>query len=496
VPPRTTPSDARISRYPDDEWLDEPRFSATIPTRSRALRWLVLLIVLGLLGMVAAVFGRKYAGGVKQLVAGGASSTAAGDSRARLILDEGERALSDGDLENAKESFDKASVLAERDPRALIDVARLAAVRADLDWLRARLLADDPLVLASARRQLQESTQRAKKAIERAQAVSPEDNVLMRTYVDVLRIAGDRTGARLLVPKLAAIAQQPETAYALAALDLEEEAPSWPAILDRLRLAATAEGNLMRARSALVFALVRAGNVAEARTELDKIIAAPRPSPLLGELRAFVARAATPAADAAAAEDAAKRDAREVAAVRGNEEPFAPAGAGAAAGGAAAGGAGDFRTMLAQAAQAQAAHDYAKAEDLYRSALANGGDTEALAGLGDCARARGNSAQARSYYERVLAANPHYLPAMTSLADIRWESGDRAGAVALYRELVDTAPSGAVASRARERITQVETAKAAPAPRSTPSPTPTGGSAGGSGLPSGVDTSDLPGFKR
>jgi tetratricopeptide (TPR) repeat protein len=160
----------------------------------------------------------------------------------------------------------------------------------------------------------------------------------------------------------------------------------------------------------------------------------------------------------------------------------------------------DFRSLLQQAAQAQASRDYARAEELYRSALAHGGDTEALAGLGDVSRAQGKRDQARSYYEQVLSRNPQYLPALAALADIKWDSGDRAGASALYRQVVDVSPSNALATRARERIAQSEGAApkaAAAAPERAPAPPATASSPGkGSEVPPDIDTSDLPGFKR
>src|SRR5439155_1763919 len=79
------------------------------------------------------------------------------------------------------------------------------------------------------------------------------------------------------------------------------------------------------------------------------------------------------------------------------------------------------------------------------------GDTEALGGLGDVARARGNPSLARTYYEKVLANNPHYLPALAALADIKWDAGDRAGAAKLYREVVDTSSEGPLAERPKPR---------------------------------------------
>ena len=51
--------------------------------------------------------------------------------------------MADGNLERAQEAFDKASALAEHDPRVLLDEARVAAAKADIPWLKMRLLPPD-----------------------------------------------------------------------------------------------------------------------------------------------------------------------------------------------------------------------------------------------------------------------------------------------------------------------------------------------------------------
>ena len=470
-----------------NDWQNEPRFS--VPSmRSRALRWVVLLVMLGMLGVAGATVGRKYLAGAMRA----APASQGNEGRVDKLLEDGNRALTDGDLETAKESFDKASVLAERDPRVLVDLARLDAARADTDWLKVRLLSSDqPDVLAAGKRQAQQSADRALRAADRATEVMPDDPKVARVKIDALRLGGNLLGARALVVKVGAIAAQPETAYVLAALDLAEPTPSWPAVLDRLK-AAAGESNLGRARAALVYALVRSGDVIGARAELEKMSAATHPYPLLPELRALAGSAGRAPAGPAVEVDAGKR---------ATPSPAAPEARAAAEPGRSEGDAppaGDYRALIQRAAQASSSGDYAKAETLFKAALAKSpGDTEALAGLGDVARARGNASLARSYYERVLAQNPHYLPALTALADLRWESGDRQGAAKLYRQLLDSAPEGPLTQRARDHIAQVEAAgggKApkpaaperapAPAPASTPAGTPE------------IDTSDLPGFKR
>ncbi len=467
----------------EQDWFGEPRFSNSPGARSRALRWLVVLILLGLIGVAGATVGRKYIA----MVIRPSPALPETEGRVETLLDEGERALGDGDLDTAKEAFDKASALAEREPRVLIDLARLEAVRADDDWLKVRVLsADLPDALAAAKRQAQQSAQRALRAAEKAAEVAPDDPRTARAKIDALRLTADLGTARTLVPRVGGIAAHPETAYVLAALDLSEESPTWPAVLDRLKTAAAGESNLQRARGALVYALVRSGDLQLAKSELDKIAAGARPHPLLPELKAFVARAS---GLGAAEVDAGKRDSGATAAAVDARVPqAAPAGEGA--------GGGDFRSILQQATQAAAARNYDRAEQLYRVALAkNPGDTEALAGLGDVARARGNPSLAKSYYERVLAANPHYLPSLAALADVKWEGGDRAGAVKLYRDILDTTSEGTLANRARDRIAQAESpSKPAtrPARPSEPTPPPSPPPA----EPPEIDTSDLPGFKR
>src|SRR5204862_4641486 len=132
------------------------------------------------------------------------------EGRVDSLLDDGDRALSDGDLETAKESFDKASALAERDPRVLIDLARLDAARADVDWLKVRLLGtDQPEVLAAAKRQAQQTSQRVLRLADTAAEVAPDGPRVARVKIDALRLTGDLAGARMLVARGGAIAGQP-----------------------------------------------------------------------------------------------------------------------------------------------------------------------------------------------------------------------------------------------------------------------------------------------
>jgi predicted Zn-dependent protease len=145
--------------------------------------------------------------------------------------------------------------------------------------------------------------------------------------------------------------------------------------------------------------------------------------------------------------------------------------------------------------------DLAHAEQLYQSVLdEQPGNTEALSGLGDVAKARHNPALAAQMYDRVLNANPSYLPAILASADQKWDAGDRKGALILYHRLLDQAGANSgFGARAAARIAQVEAsgnggvntvvapvapvdlAPARPDPPSTPPPD--------------IDTTDLPGAK-
>jgi len=96
---------------------------------------LVLLLAMGVVGWAVA---KPY------LVAHEAGTAAAQvDPRTRSFLAEGEKAMADGSLDVAQEDFDKASALSERDSRVLLDEARIAAAKADIPWLRLRLLPPD-----------------------------------------------------------------------------------------------------------------------------------------------------------------------------------------------------------------------------------------------------------------------------------------------------------------------------------------------------------------
>ncbi len=361
------------------------------------------------------------------------------DPKAQKLVDDADRALTDGDLDGAKENADKASVLADKDPRVLLIVNRVANARADQAWLRVELLppnAGEPLTLA--KKDLADLANKARAASDQASAAAPDDPATTRAKIDAMRIAGDVAGARGLVSKIASIASQPETSYVLAALDLSEPAAPSAQVLARLREAADAERGLGRARAALVFALARSGDAAGARKEIERLLTLPRPYPLLQPLREYVDR--TPTTTPAASADGGSVAVVDV----GNLPPTATGGPGVVS--------SDPRVLLTQAEGAKGKGDYEKAKTLYGKVLElNATDSEALSGLGEIAYAQHDLANAQTFFRRAVSANGSYVPALVGLGDAQWDSGDKSGAQKTYKDVVDRFPEQAYPARVKQR---------------------------------------------
>jgi predicted Zn finger-like uncharacterized protein len=280
-----TPAPVRGS-YVNEDTYGEPRFSTVMSTRrTGAARWIVGMVVAGMLALAFATVGRRM------LVSTAPQKGSEADARIGTLLADGEKSLLDGDFESAKEQFDKASILGERDARVVADLARLAAARADVEWLRARLLAEGDPELGAVKQAAEQAAQRARKAADHAAEVAPTDPAVIRSRIDALRLAGDLDGARKLVSGISAQSAQPDNALALAELDLAETKPDWSTVIGRLRTALSTEQNLGRARSMLVYALARSGDTTAAKAELERLGALQRaPHPLLGALRLYVTR--------------------------------------------------------------------------------------------------------------------------------------------------------------------------------------------------------------
>ncbi len=480
------PVSSRGSFHSYDE-LATPAADRAFDARRARSRWIVGVVAIGMAGLIGATVGRRYLAGA---TVPPAPSAAVSDNRVRDFLNRGQLLADDGDYEAAQEELVKASALAEKDVRVLGALARLETLRADVFWLKLRLL--DPSsteLVAATHRELGRRVGKARQAADRAFAAAPDDPVVIRARVDSMRLSGESDKAREWIAPVSSNASQPENAFVLAALDLSDAAPVWASVLDRLRTAAAGEREPGRARAALIYALARADRVAEARTELSKLEAQPKPHLLLDELRSFLSRfpqvaGAAPSASAVAAVVDPSKLPKLDTSVSAEEKPTSGVPA-------------DFRQALSQAAAASRSGDFARAETLYNAALSSQpGNVEALAGLGDIARRRGDGARASQLYDQVLAQNPSYLPAMIASADQKWASGNRSGALLLYRRIVDqVGPSSDYGARAQARISEASSAPAAAEPEKPAEAAPPAASPEPAKDAPHIDTTDLPGVQ-
>ncbi|HTQ04550.1 MAG TPA: zinc-ribbon domain-containing protein [Polyangiaceae bacterium] len=473
------------------------------PARRARSRWIAGVVFVGVVVLLGATLGRQY---LVRLSTGGKAEPAKHDDRVTTLLQEGMRLIDQADYDGAQSELAKAQAFAERDPGVLAGFARLETARADLAWLKLRLL--DPTsqeLVQETTRDLGDRAAKARQASDAAFAVAADDPTVIRARVDAMRIAGEEAKAREWIAPIAANASDPQNAYVLAALDLSEAAPAFGTVIDRLRAAAVSEHEAVRARGALIYALVRAGRVVEAETELAKVTAAERPHPLADALKAFVARFSAPldaGADAAVVVTSpAASVANHAPAANGAEK--APSGEAAPA--------GDFRSRLTHAAQALQSGNLETAYTLYQSVVGEQpNNTEAISGLADVARRRGDNGTAMRLYGRVLDVNPSYLPALMAYADAKWAAGDHQGALLYYKRVLEqSGPSTDYGQRAQARINQAEGGGSSapsggtttPAATTTTTPTSTAAPTATSETPAPppshpeIDTSDLPGVK-
>jgi predicted Zn finger-like uncharacterized protein len=447
MPPATVP--VRRQDRPESlvEDLGEPRpplpsseeSYSIAPPRRRVGGWVVVLALLIAVAVVGWATVKPY------LTTHESVAAAHLDARAQSFLADGESALTEGNVDLAQEDFDKASVLAEKDPRVLLDQARLVAVKADVPWLKLRVLPPDAGdELRMTRAELDENVGRARRAADEAETAAPDDVAAIRAKIDAARLAGDLHAARENVPRILARAAQPETAYVLAAIDLAEPEPLWTTVIERLRLAVAGEVSAGRARAALTYALARSGDIEGAHSELAKLDALPRPFPLLPALHAFVERSTPKPTAPAPSTEIGSHGAPPVPSVRPGPAPPAPVAVEAVV---------DPRTGMQAASQALRKGDYPRARQIYGSIVdRNPSDSEALSGLGDVSRQQGNLGAAIADYRRAIAVNPSYLPALLGLADTEWASGDRGKAAHDYSDIVDRFPEGTYPSYVSKRV--------------------------------------------
>lgn len=480
--------EARALLQHDDQ--TDPYYVQSPTRRNARSRWLVLVVILGAGGLLAGTVGKRY---LAKYTKGTDPTATQADARVTTLLAEGERLMVRGDLSGANEAFAKASTQAPSDRQVLTALASLEVVRGDLLWLKARLL--DPSDAGARERTERELTARAEqveRAVDRIQRLAPRAASTERLLVHAKRLSGKVLDARSHVATLSKDASLPENAYALAALDMADQAPVWSSIVHRMRIAAAAEGPLGLARAALVYALARSGEAEAAQAELEQLSKANPSHSLILDLREFLKR--TPAGS--------QTDAGETAAN--------PAGAPTTTGSDAADATGgDFRAQLKQAYEAAEHGELAKAERLYNAVLSKQpGNTEALSGLADIAQRRNDTSKASRLNAEVLKQNPSYLPALMASADLRWEAGDRHSAVQLYQRILEQAGrDSSYGQRSAQRIAEAQSdskaehnpspvtepqAPEAPAPDAPPAEAAPPAREPETGDAPPIDTTDLP----
>ena len=231
-------------------------------------------------------------------------------------------------------------------------------------------------------------------AVEHLAAAGPD---LVAARLDAQRLSGDLDKARKSASSLESGSLSPELAYALASIELMQPSPRYQEVFAWLGQARAKDSGLGRAPVMLVIACVAGNRLESAHAEVQRLKLSSRSHPLLAEMEAFARRATD---RAMAAEQIVVVDSGIAASTdAGEAETMAEVTR-----------EGDFRLRLRRAVESLGRNELTRAEQLFRSVLAERPkDTEALAGLGDVARRHGNTANAISYYERVLSGNGQIL---------------------------------------------------------------------------------------
>jgi predicted Zn finger-like uncharacterized protein len=283
--PSPPPFDSRISTL--EEPFGRGASSSLFPKkRGGSARWVVGTIMVGALLFGGVVVARR------QLAAPPAAS--ATDPRVLEHLAAATEALKRGDLESAKERLDKANGLDAKNPTVALELARLAVARADVAWLRSKLLPSDHPELDTAKAELGAAAGRAKAACAVLDELQAADPSVPALRVDSLRLSSDLVAARAQAEKLPAGAA---SAVAKAAVELASDTTpaNLASAVAALTAAAEAEGSVGRARALLAYALVRSGQHEAAKAEAKKLAALPTPHPLAKLLEAFANQASTEA---------------------------------------------------------------------------------------------------------------------------------------------------------------------------------------------------------
>jgi tetratricopeptide (TPR) repeat protein len=317
----------------------------------------------------------------------------------------------------------------------------------DVAWLTAHFLPGNSAEGKTAQAELDAQVLRLQQAIKSLRDHT-DTYVPANLYLtDALRVQGQLQQARQMLTRVTQPPSDPEAAYVLAMLDFAEPEPSFGPIIDRLNVAAAAERIPGRATASLIYALARAGRRVEAEQQFTALTRMEPRSLKLALGNYFAATEAPPPAESASsAPRAVKHSATETASLGSN-----------------------YAEAMALAATARGTHDYELAARLYSHALSyNPSSVEAMVALGDIAKLQNKLAIASSHYAAALRQNPKSDFALRAMGDLRWETGERAAAVELYRNIPAQQRGARIAQRLAESGSPEPVTNEAPEDPETP----------------------------
>jgi len=426
-------------------------FPPPAPKKRRGTTAIVVIVLLAAAGLAGATVGRPYVMKLAAMAGIGAPSTSASvgkpSERLERELAAGDRARSEGDYASAREAYVRATGIDEKSSGAWDGLCTAETELAMVHWVAA-------LSTGSALERDQASSigsSAGKSCARWAELARATDEGSKKASNDLrsvraLAAQGDGGGVRIflgarpgdaLLEALALLADA--TKKDAAAITAATKAAAVPLGKADLTTLGTPGDVALAAYTAAIAG--PSTRLQDALAELGK--RAPKHM-LLDTLRQL-------GGGGAVATDAGPSDAGASDAVADAAHDAKAVGTGTVAVGEAP-PSGDYRSLDEQAHKALAAGEVSKAETLFNAALGqHPGDIDALFGLGQIARSKGDHTGAISYFKQVLDASSGFSPARLALADEQWSTGQKDAAVANYNLYLDRVSEGTGADRARAR---------------------------------------------
>lgn len=401
------------------------------PERQRRGRLAFVGLALGIAAVAGAV-GVQL--GKQPSPSEGARAMDASGGDADALVVHGDRALARGDLETAREVFERAARTYPEDRRVAAGHLRSAVRLADERWLaalaRSARRVGGPFVAPAG---LLGADLAQSAAVVAGSVASSE---LCALLADASRLEGQLSEA---ARRLASCDTDSATLhYARAALALQTSPREVEdATFGELAAARAHAPDARRARAALIIALTTAGQGERACHELDALEANPPSRELLDSLHQLCGDAgpSVAVADRDSGADGGGRDGGGPNELRDRPTPGVTA-----------------RDLVRDGRRATARGDIAAARSAYLAALDRSPeDPEALTGIAELAAREGDTALATDGYRRVIRSNPRYLPARLALADLLWSRDDTAAASGEYQDIVDRFAEASYPPRVRAR---------------------------------------------